>query len=456
MPVSGTSIRTLYDSYRNGGYHHEGTGYGGTRGFLAQVREEVGLEFDRSAGEMRLRRREDGSIDRRMRPEEFPWRELAEGIIGEDWREQMDVQQSGRDPLAMAREFDILEDNSALAIMPGQFVNVSVWNATIAGLLEAKVLEGYSRPAFMYPSIARTVPTRMRRDKHIGVGAVPDLAEVMQPGQTHPRAQFDERWILTPETIKVGLAIDVTKEAVFFDATAGQVMKKAESIGESLGLRREKRACNLLLGTTTGSTGVHAYTYKGTAYNFYIQSGGNWVNKLPSNPLVDWMDIDAAEQLFAEMLDMESGEPINIGARQLIVMPAKLRNAQLILGYNTLERRTQSAAEIGSGPNTVTPGIQLLTPSQWLYREALTNKASIHDGNGSNYSGASAANIREWWWIGDFHQAFGYSENWAMSAKRASPDNYAALDRNLVMSLFVDEMGEFFVEEPRAVVSNTH
>ena len=96
------------------------------------------------------------------------------------------------------------------------------------------------------------------------------------------------------------------------------MLSRAAEVGEVLGLNKEKRLIDLAIGVTNN------YKWKGTAYNtFYTSAGGGpWINELAGNELVDWTDVDAAEQLFADVLDPNTGEPVLVQPNTLLVMPA--------------------------------------------------------------------------------------------------------------------------------------
>jgi len=287
---------------------------------------------------------------------------------------------------------------------------------------------------FVADRLTRTIPTRQRSERLPATGRVGDRAETMTPGQAHPRAQFGERFVTTPETQKRGLAIDVTKEAVYFDLT-NEVLMRAESIGYELGLRKEKLVLDVVLGLS------NTYSYRGTTYNTYLTSG-NWVND-HANPLVDWTDVDAAMQLFAEMKDQESGERIVASPTQMLVTPYKEMTASMILNATTVESRTASSAEARRSANPLSGKYELLV-SPIAYQR-------LTDADGGNLA-ASAA--REYWYLGEFQRAFGYMENWAMHVVQARTDDYVMADHGLVMSVFADEMGAPTVLEPRYTVRN--
>ena len=77
------------------------------------------------------------------------------------------------------------------------------------------------------------------------------------------------------------------------------------------------------------------YKWKGTSYNTY-QISSPWVNHLSGNELVDWTDIDAAEQLFAELLDPNTGEPVLVRGTTILVTPAYRHAAHRIVNATQL------------------------------------------------------------------------------------------------------------------------
>ena len=66
---------------------------------------------------------------------------------------------------------------------------------------------------------------------------------------------------------------------------------------------------------------------------------GDWINQM-TEELVDWTDVDAAEQLFADILDPNTGEPVLMQATTVLVMPA----------YRHAAHRIFNAAEIYYAP----------------------------------------------------------------------------------------------------------
>jgi len=229
--------------------------------------------------------------------------------------------------------------------------------------------------------------------------------------------------------------VPVTREAIFFDRT-NLVLSRAAEVGEVLGLNKEKRLLDLAIGATNN------YKWKGTDYDTYYASGdgGPWVNVLEDNELVDWTNVDAAEQLFADILDPNTGEPVLVQATTVLVMPA----------YRHAAHRVFNAAELhyaadGSATTTVSAnplGNYRVVESRLAYRRIIA-------------SGESADDAKPWWFIGDFGKAFAYMENWPITVTQSPPGSEAEFSQDIVVRFKASERGAAAVLNPRYVVKST-
>lgn len=148
-----------------------------------------------------------------------------------------------------------------------------------AEVIHAKILEAYNQEAFVASRLVETVPTRLDGEKIPGVTRISDQVDEVAPGMPYPNLGFDEDYIETPATAKHGFIVPVTKEAIFFDRT-NVILTRAAEVGEVLGLNKEKRILDLIVGVTNN------YNHKGVAYDTY-QASGPWTNVLAGNELVD-------------------------------------------------------------------------------------------------------------------------------------------------------------------------
>ncbi len=321
-------------------------------------------------------------------------------------------------------------DSSAFANITGQ-------------LLISKILAAYQSEEFVVSRLVQTIPTMLKGEKIPGVENLSDPGQeelVVNEAQEYPTYGFGEDYIETPVTVKRGLRVPITKESIFFDRT-NLVLSSAGDVGTILGTNKEKRLIDQVVG------GVEKlYKRKGTEFWTYYSendSDAPYVNHLSGNQLVDWTDVDNAEDLFSEMLDPNTNEPIVTTGRQMLVCPQLHTAASRIL--NATETRSgTSNITIGPNPN-ITRGITLFS-SRLLYARLIATDAFGHS--------VSAANAKGYWWLGDFSKAFAYMENWPITVTRAPQNSPAEFNQDIVAQFKASEMGAAAVMEPRVIVRN--
>ncbi|RIK82849.1 MAG: hypothetical protein DCC67_06570 [Planctomycetota bacterium] len=355
---------------------------------------------------------------RELAPEDFSLRDLAEALTpaGRQWVASLDPRRGG---------VSVMESTEGVDVTA--FLNVA------GQVIYAKILDAYTQEAFVASRLVQTIPTRLDGEKIPGVTRVADEIDVVEPGMPFPHLGFGETYIETPGTAKRGFIVPVTKEAIFFDRTH-LVLSRAAEVGEILGLNKEKRLLDLVIGVTNN------YKQNGVTYNTYNATGTPWKNVLAANELVDWTDVDAAEQLFAEMLDPSTGEPVLVRGTTVLVMPA----------YRHAAHRVFNAAEItyaGGGAATATTaanplGNYRVLESRLAYRRIVA-------------SGVAAADAKKWWFIGDFRKAFAYMENWPITVTQAPLGSEAEFASDVVLRFKASERGAAAVINPRYVVKCT-
>ena len=433
--MRGADLRRTFESFCNGDSNFRGEP--GPRGFVRLVRAELGLSRD-NYGRHRVQETvvgEGGVATPRLRPEELSLKGLAMAICGESYVEAMNpAYEDPTDSIAGENYLAAEADGAAGAITPGNSPNVSAYLGSVTGLLEAKVLEAYNEPEYISDRLVTVIPSNLRQEKLIGHGRIGNRRAIRNPGEAHARAQFKERFVTTPETENYGLAVDVTKEAVFFDQT-NQILERAEAVGHELALGKEFDIIDVFVGVT------NPYNYNGTSYNTYLTSG-NWIND-QSNPLLDHTDLNLMRELFSRMTDQETSNRVTITPDCLLVSPSKVETAHQIMRATTYQQRTNSQAEVREGPNREAGRYEIL--SSPYVDQRLTDSDGL---------ALSQSNANDYWWAWQKSKAFYWCENWSVTTKKATPDNYTMLDRGLVLSVFSDYMGVAGVREPRAVVRN--
>lgn len=353
--------------------------------------------------------------------EDFSIRDLAESLIvnrdgkpaGRSWVEQLAPKKSGGYTLREA----------ATGVSLSHFANIT------GQIMYSKVMAGYQQEEFIADRLVETIPTDLSGEKIPGVGGLIDNIDTIHEGMPYPQMGFGEDWVETPPTIKRGIILAVNKEAIYFDRT-GLVLQRAGEVGELIARNKEKRVLDVVLGITNN------YKWKGTSYNTYLTSG-NWINAVASITITDWNSIDTAEQLFTDMTEPVTGEPIVITPDTILHMPAKKHLFRQIVRASSLELRTQSSAQGTWGANTVDN--YTLMSSKFAYARLLA-------------SGVSAANAKLYWYLGSFKKAFAYMQNWPIEVVQAPDNSEPEFTQDIVLRWKASERGAAAVKDPRYVV----
>jgi hypothetical protein len=378
---------------------------------------ELKRRYELDGGEKTISHLSEALAQKQLVPEDFSVRDLAEALVpdGHHWVRSLDPRSA-----------------SGVQLLESEAVDASAFLNIAGQLIYAKIMDSFRQESFVASRLVSTIPTRLNGEKIPGVTRVNDTIDEIAPGMPYPSLGFGEDYIETPTTAKRGFIVPVTRETIFFDRTH-LVLSRAAEVGEILGLNKEKRLLDVIVGAANN------YKWKGTAYNTY-QAATPWINVKAANELVDWTDVDAAEQLFAEMLDPATGEPVLVRANTVLVMPA----------YRHAAHRVFNAAEItytGTSANTSTTvanplGNYRVFESRLAYRRVVA-------------SGVAAADAKKWWFIGDFHKAFAYMENWPITVTQSPLGSEADFNNDIVIRFKASERGAAAVLNPRYVVKCT-
>lgn len=358
---------------------------------------------------------------KKLKFDDFSIRDLAESLVvnrdgkpvGRSWVEQLSPRKSGGYSLREA----------ATGVSLSHFANIT------GQIMYSKVMAGYQQEEFIADQLVTTQTTEFSGEKVPGVGGLIDNVESIHEGMPYPQMGFGEDWVETPATIKRGVIIAVNKEAIFFDRT-GLVLQRAGEVGELIARNKEKRVLDVVLGV------VNNYKWKGTSYNTYLTSG-NWINAVASITITDWNSIDTAEQLFVEMTEPVTGEPIVINPDTILHMPAKKHLFRQIVRATSLELRTQTSAQGTWGTNTVDD--YTLLSSKFAYRRLLA-------------AGVSAANAKLYWYMGQPKKAFAYMQNWGITVEKAPDNSEPEFTQDIVLRWKASERGAAAVIDPRYMV----
>jgi hypothetical protein len=353
-----------------------------------------------------------------IKPAEFSIADLFESLV-EDGRELRRLFNPQHGPTSILAE-------AAGAVTSSDF-------STITGqILYTMMMQDLQPENYPFQQAIPTQSTQFSGEKIPGIANLGDLAEVVAENEDFPLMGTSEDYIETPETKKRGFIVPVTKEAIFFDRT-GQLLQKCSKVGDSLMLNKEKRAIDCLIDENTTA---HRYKWRGTSYGSY-QTSTPWINVKTSNGLVDWTDLDNAEQIFNAITDPNTGEPVVVEANTIVVTKQNEQAAMRVINATQIVMHSGGYAASGNLTETQAPN-----PYNSKYR-ILTSRLLA----------ARAATDTDWW-LGDPAKYARYMENWPITVTQAPAGNSDDFNRDIVAKYKCSERGQYAVIEPRVMVEN--
>ena len=367
----------------------------------------------------------EGLTEGHLKPDDFQIRDLAEAILGVDAVREMDPRTSA----TLVTESTDAVDTTAFSNIIGQIVYT-------------ELLKSYEQEQYFATAMFRTVPTRLNGEKVPGFTHLGDAAEQIHEAMPYPNAGFGEDFTQTPETEKHGLIVPITKEAVFFDRT-GHILEYARGVGETLGLNKEKRCIDVLIGAT------NTFNWRGTTYNTYNAANAPWINELQGAQydLQDWTQIDAAERLFDDIVDPNTGEAIEIGGTDLVTSYRRKHTANRIL----------NATEIRYINNAANQGPNFRANSETVSANPLSSGYKAYS-NRRYYRrlqtqlGLTADQAAATWLVGDMKKAFKYMENWGITTVQAPVNAEAEFRQDIIAQFKASERGTPAIDNPRYVI----
>lgn len=359
---------------------------------------------------------EDGS----MKPEDVSIKQLFEGSIpdGRELVETFDPRKGGSSNRTLVE--------AAGAIASSDFSSIS------GQIVYTRLIEKLQAEENVFTQMIPTQSTPYDGERIAGIDGLGDSAEIVPEGENYPLISVGEDWIDTPSTTKRGFIVPITKEAIFFDRT-GRLLQEAGKVGESLAINKEKRAIDCVIDENTTA---HRYKWRGTTYATY-QTTSPWDNITASNGLLDWTDIDAANQTLNGITDPSTGEPVVVEADTLICCKQLEMIAQRIINATTIRVATPGWAT-SSNPNET----ELSNPMSGAYNLVSTRLLAARQATDTT------------WYYGNPKKAFVYMENWPI-AVITEEGGYEMFHRDIVTQYRCSERGQYATLEPRMMTENT-
>jgi hypothetical protein len=317
------------------------------------------------------------------------------------------------------------------AVSTSSFTNIT------GQIVYSTTLDAYEAEEFVFTRLIPEVATQfLDGEKIAGITEIGDEVAVRAEGDPYALAGVTEDWVFTPPVKDRGMIVPVTWEAVFADRT-NLLLDRCRDVGKWSGVNREKRAIDAFVDENTT---VHRYNWRGTTIASYGDNSGThtWDNLAASNALVDWTDIDVAEQVFNALVDPYTGEPSLWDPKHLVVTKQNEQTA----------RRIVSATEI----RVTTPGYATsANPTQSIRSNPYGNKYEVV----TSRLLASRLTTDTDWWIGDVSKVAKYMQAEKMNVMQAPTNSHEEFHRRIVQQFRVNERGAYVVVQPRAAVKST-
>lgn len=391
---------------------------------MKRLHEAHGAEFVR---EIDAQTRPDGTGKAAISYKDVSIRQLAEALVPD------------------GREFiEMINPANSLNFREAAEVNTSALGIVASNLVLQRIQEEYQEPDYV---LSNMLPTENYRPNEVIPRIVPlgDDAGVVPEGEDYPNALISTDWTATPSSVKEGTIVPITREALYEDRT-NQVVGYASDVGRALALRKELRLIDTLIGYTTQRGGYGKnFIWAGTEYAPY-QLSTPWINRIASNELIDHADMEGILNLFANMRDPNTGLPIIIGGKQVLVMPQKIFAASRLFGAQEVTYSTPSGTDqtvFTKGPNPL-QGYSY-NSSALLYDRVRTN------GN-LGAAPSSDANAQTYMFVGDFPRALCWSEQFPLKLESRGIESEAAFRRDIVMQFKASHRGTGMWKNPRYIV----
>ena len=305
-------------------------------------------------------------------------------------------------------------------------------------IVYATVLEKDQSPDFV---VAKMIPEERAiitdGEKIAGITEIGNKSALRKEGDPYTEMGVGEDWIQTPYVPDRGGIVSVTWEAVFNDRT-GQLLDRCGDVGYwAIGYPEEVAAIDCLIDENVTN---HRYNWRGTVIASYGDNSGShtWDNLAATNGLVDWNNLNTAEQVFNGLTNPYTGTPIMIEPKHLIVYK----------GLEQTARRILSATEIRvTSPGYATTG----NPTQTNMANPYNNKYTVVT---SQLLAPQLATDTDWF-LGDITKYAMRKVAEPLQVVQAPANTTADFERRVVARYRANKRFVHVVRQPRAIVKST-
>ena len=317
-------------------------------------------------------------------------------------------------------------DTSAFTSITGQFI--------FSAIQEAMQLD-----ELIGDKLVTVMPSSFQDEERLpGISMSADeYVDEVPEGINYPLVGLAEEYIQIPRAQKHGGILGITREMIIADRT-GLLIERARSIGAGLAIRREKQILDVFVGA------VNPYVRKNIARNTYANiAGTSYFDNIITDALVDYTDVQAAANLFFQMRDPNTGEPLGHSPTTFVCCPDLMWTARPVFRDTTVRLGLADTAPgiLSQGENRIPWNLELLT-NEWLTMR-------LHHGA---VVAADRPAAVAFWFIGRPRDAFVWKEIWPLSVEEAPTNNEAQFTADIWARFKVSYKGVAGVREPRYMI----
>lgn len=401
--------------------------------FRESFRRELGLS--NSVHGLRL-----DPATRTVNPRDISLQEVAWEFLGRDFADSLEEAfHNGRQYQAIAErqeERGLTESAGGAVVLPSHFGNVNAFVSSVAGLLDALVLEAYQSPEFIGDSMVTMDYTKVNGGKLIGARGEGGEASHKEPGEAAPMNGLKELFITVPDVKNFREALAINADTFIYDRT-GQLQDAADFIGLKVGRAKELDIADMVMGLTALSSD-NRHTQDGKTADIYLtvrnDKPNNYVNS-DANTLSDFSDINHAQMVLANNKDPYTNYEIQISRPfKILTSPEREMTARQVINATQTRLATQSG-----NLQTYSPAPELAIAevvSSWIWYNRQISAV-----------GTSTSDIN--WFMGNFQKAFNYRVIEPFNIKDDPTE--VSVRRDVLMCRVAALKGKAYSKNPRYV-----
>lgn len=300
-------------------------------------------------------------------------------------------------------------------------IRSSALSNIIGVVLANEMIDSYSKLTKVGDSLTKPYNSSQKDERVAGFVAMPDGDEVDE-GIDYPEYGTSSKYVTTGDKKKRGGIVHITEETILQDGT-GQLVEFVQDIAENLAMRKEKNIVSGVCGAHNCyfPLGVETALYQAAPY------------LVASNELIDWTDVEKAENEGLDNMTDELGEKIAYISQNpvLLVSSANKFTARRIVNATEITTVTDTAKTQTKSSNPLDP-VQVIS----------SRYVETYNGNATS------------WLYGDFKKQFRYKIIWPLQVFQLPTNNLLKFQRDIKFSFKVREWGWIFAKDQKYVVKN--